>query len=164
MSHMTEIIIRALLFSPSKTPAIRALKQRLKKEILLSCPVPPCSPHPTRLDQRHRCWTPKCPQISETSLCPLRFDFFFFFELVFESSSMSGSGQCWQAACASSPLVYEGRLCPARRRPPRSGSSSQTYHRWRPGTAGETERRTSHIVTDNYKIKNPPGRLFLTYL
>lgn len=62
-----------------------------------------------------------------------------------ESPSMSGSERCWQAACASPPRACAGRLCPATRRPPQSGSSSQTCHRWTPGTAGvKAESRTSH--------------------
>lgn len=56
--------------------------------------------------------------------------------------STSGFEWCWQAACASSLRAYAGRLCPATRRPPRSGSSLQTCRRWTRGTAGVKRHRS----------------------
>lgn len=47
----------------------------------------------------------------------------------------------WQTACASSPPSSSCPLCPARCRPPLSGSSSWTYLRWIPGKAREPRER-----------------------
>lgn len=71
--------------------------------------------------------------------------FFFFFRM--EPPSMSGSGRCWRAVCASSRLACVGRLCPATRKPPQSGSSSQTCRHWTPGTA-EVKRTESSVSCD----------------
>lgn len=94
---------------------------------------------PARVDQCYGCCF-KYPQMPEIPWCPSQVECF-----QSQSPSTSGSGPCWRAACANSPHVCAGPLCPATHRPPRSASSSQTCHHWTPETAGvKTEGSMSH--------------------